>query len=160
MRKLWSDWGRKTIGVPVDHKNQLSLLRAQIIRFNLATQEYNIKKTGVQKCPGAVPNNLNERFYSCYTGLSAIGFGKVLGLSPSQGAAIRAKLLKLGLLSGKRRYSIVIASGGPFGETTPWGVLRTALIQMKIQGLMPPHAFIKDGSILIERRMELNYLRA
>lgn len=159
LRKISELYGPKNIAVPIDHANQLDLLRAQIIRFNLATQEYNIRKSGVQKCPrrNQTPNTRSERMYSCYAGLSAPGFGKVLGLSASQGAALRSKMIQLGLLSFRRRYSIEIASGGPSGEGLSDGVLRTALIQMKRRGLVKPYAFIQDGEIMIERRMELRY---
>lgn len=160
LHKISALYPSKAIGVPVDHKNQLNAVRAQIIRFNLATQEYNIKKTGVQKCPGTVPNNFSERFYSCYAGLSAAGFGKVLGLSTSQGAAIRASMIQTGLLTAKRRYSLLRASGGPSGGGLPDRALQAALIQMKRQGLMPAYAFAKDGCIWTERRMELGYARA
>jgi biotin operon repressor len=157
LKKISALYGGKNIGVPVDQKNQLTLLRCQIIRFNLATQEHNIRKAGVQKCPGPiVPNDFSERFYSCYAGLSAPGFGKVLGVSAAHGSALRAEMIKLGVLSAQRRYSIYFASGGaPSG-----GVLRTALIQGKRQGELPMYAFIKDGSILVERRMKLEYRRA
>lgn len=157
LKKISAIYGGKNIGVPVDHKNQFVLIRSQLIRFNLATQEYNIRKTGVQKCPRLqTPNDFSERFYSCYTGLSAAGFGKVLGLSASQGTALRAYMIKLGIISAQRRYSVL----GTSGEAPSGGVLRTALIQMKRQGLMPSYAFLKDGKIWQERRMELAYCRA
>lgn len=160
--RLGKLWGHKAVGVPVDHDHQLDLLRAQIIRFNLQQQEYNIKKSGVQQCPrGPISYTFSEKANSCYTGLSVHGFGKAIGLSPSQGGAIRAKMIQLGILSATRRYSFYGgASGGPSGEGLPDGVLRTALIHLKIQGLMPSYAFVKDGSIWVERRMELEYLRA
>src|SRR5882762_644407 len=161
LRKISLLYGGKNIGVPVDPINQLDLLRAQLIRFNLSGQEYNIKRSGVQKCPAAeTPNTFSERAYSCYAGLSAHGFGKVLKLSPAQGAALRAKMIRLGILSFIRRYSIYFAFGDPSGEAPSGGVLRTALRQGKIQGLIPSYAFIKDGRVLAERRMELEYMRA
>jgi hypothetical protein len=157
LRKISEVYGGKNIGIPVDHNNQLTLVRAQLIRFNLSCQKYNIKRSEIQKCqPAETPFTFTEKAYSCYSGLSAHGFGKVLRLSPSQGAALRAKMIKLGLLSAVRRYSVLCASGGaPSG-----GVLRTALIQWKRQGLMPSYAFIKDGSVVVQRRMELEYKRA
>jgi DNA-binding Lrp family transcriptional regulator len=144
--------GGKNIGVPVDHKNQLDCLRAQLIRFNLSQQEYNIRKFGVQKCPRRdTPFNFSERTSSCYAGLSAEGVGKVLGLSPAQGAAIRSKLIQIGLLSFHRRFSVLFASGGPCG-----GLL---LRKMKRQGLVPYYAKIREDKVTVERRMELRYER-
>lgn len=155
-KKLGKIWGHKAVGVPVDHKNQLDLLRAQIIRFNLQQQEYNIKRSGVQQCQGYLePDTLTERADSCYTGLSANGFGRLLKLSSAQGAAIRAKLIELGLLSFERRFCRLIASGGPSG-----GGPADGLREMKRQGLMPMHAFIRDGYIVTEKRMQLEYKRA
>lgn len=157
-RKLSALFGRNHIGIPVDHKNQLTCLRAQLIRFNLSTQEYRIKKSGVQKCPTL--KSISERIHNAYTGLSAHGFGRVLKLSKSQGAALRSEMIKLGLFSYKRRYRVLIASGGPSGEAPSGGVLRTALIQMKRQGIVPSYAFVKDGQIVTQKRMELKYRRA
>lgn len=156
-KKLQADWGYKCIGVPVDPKNQLDVLRAQIIRFNLQQQAYNIKKSGIQLCPGYLePDTLFERADSCYAGLSARGFGRLLKLSPAQGAAIRAKLIHIGLLSSERRFALLIASGGPFAGGGPADGLR----EMKRQGLMPMYAFLRDGNIIAERRMQLEYRRA
>lgn len=156
-KKLQADWGYKCIGVPVDPKNQLNLLRAQIIRFNLQQQAYNIKKSGIQFCPGYLqPDSLFERADSCYAGLSARGFGRLLKLSPAQGAAIRAKLIHIGILSSERRFCLLIASGGPFAGGGP----ADGLIQMKRQGLIPMHAFLRDGNIITEKRMQLEYVRA
>lgn len=161
LKKISILYGRKNIGIPVDHKNQLSLIRAQLIRFNLSTQEYRIKKSGVHQCPGRITlKTISERIHNAYTGLSAHGFGRVLKLSRSQGAALRSEMIKLGLFSYKRRYRVLIASGGPSGEAPSGGVLRTALIQMKIQGSVPAYAFIKDGQIVTQKRMELKYRRA
>lgn len=157
LRKLGADWGYKAIGIPVDHTNQLDLLRAQIIRFNLQQQEYNIKKSGVQQCPrDQVPNTFSERMYSCYAGLSASGFGRLLKVSKTHGAAIRAKLIQIGLLTSERRFCRLIASGGPSGGGPADGLLK----EMKRQGLMPMYAFIRDGYIVVQRRMELKYVRA
>jgi hypothetical protein len=160
-KKLRSMYGDKFIGVPVDHENQLNLLRAQIIRFNLSSQNYHIKRTGVQKCqPSETPDIISERFNSCYTGLSAHGFGRVLGVSKSQGALIRKNLVASGILLAVRRYGFFVPSGGPFGGTPSAGALRAALIQMKTAGTAPPYAFVKNGHIMVERRMELEYCRA
>lgn len=156
-KKLQTDWGHKCIGVPVDHKNQLNLLRAQIIRFNLQQQEYNRKKSGIQLCPGYLkPSTLFERTDNCYAGLSAHGFGRLLKLSAAQGAAIRANLIQLGIFTSERRFCRLIASGGPSGGGPADGLMKG----MKIQGLLPMYAFIKDGYILVEKRMELKYMRA
>jgi len=161
LAKISELYGPKPIGVPVDHENQLDLLRAQLIRFNLSCQKYNIKRSGIQKCPANdTPNTFLEKASSCYSGLSAKGFGKILGLSASQGAALRSKMIELGVLSAVRRYSIYLASGGPSGEAPSGRVLRTALIQGKRQGFYPSYAFIRNGKILAERRMELEYQRA
>lgn len=151
--------GGKSIGVPVDHANQLDLVRAQLIRFNLSAQKYNIKRSEIQNCQGLVPFTFKETAYSCYAGLSAPGFGKVLGLSPSQGSAIRTKLIALQTFKARRRYSeLVIASGGSCPDGAPsGGVLRTAFRTARIQGFLPAYAFLKGGSVLVERRMELNY---
>ena len=160
-RKLRSMYGDKFIGVPVDHENQLNLLRAQLIRFNLSSQKYHIKRTGVQKCqPTETPDIISERFNSCYAGLSAKGFGRVLRVSKSQGALIRKNLIASGVLLAVRRYGVLIRSAGTFCGTPPAGVLRTALIQMKTAGTAPPYAFVKYGRIMVERRMELEYCRA
>src|SRR6185312_12105258 len=150
MRKLSVLFGAKNIGVRVDHKNQYDIVRAQLIRFNLAQQEHNIKKSGVQKCPRReTPFNLSERMNSCYAGLSAAGFGKVLGLSPAHGSAIRSKLIDMGLICSHRRWSILFASGGPCGELF--------LRKMKRQGLVPNYAIIRDDKVMVERRMELKW---
>lgn len=160
--KLVSLYRSKSIGVPVDHQNQLTLVRSQLIRFNLSSQKYNIKRSEIQNCPSEeTPLSFRETTHSCYTGLSAHGFGKVLGLSFSQGAALRARMIHLGVLKATRRFSSLFL---PFGESSgraPSGrVLRTALIQGKTRGYIPTYAFIKNGSVWIERRMELEYLRA
>jgi hypothetical protein len=158
LKKLQALYGQKVIGVPVNHKNQLTALRAQLIRFNLSCQNYNIKRSGVQKCqPAETPINTSERTNSCYTGLSTYGFGRVLGLSKAQGALLRRQMIGLGILSATRRYGVLFRSAGTFGGTPPAGVLRTALIQGKANKSLPIYAFIKDGKILIERRMELSY---
>lgn len=161
-RKLRSKYGDKFIGVPVDHENQLDLLRAQLIRFNLSSQKYNMKRAGVQKCqPTETPDLISERFNSCYAGLSAHGCGRVWGVSKSHGALIRKKLIASGILTAVRRYGLFcVPSGGTFGGTPPAGVLRTALRQMQTAGTAPPYAFVKHGRIYVERRMELEYCRA
>lgn len=162
LKKISALYGPKPIGVPVDPKNQLTLLRAQLIRFNLSGQKYNIKRSGVQKCqPAETPNTFSETINSCYTGLSAKGFGKVLRLSAAQGAAIRALMIRLKVLAFQRRYSrIFMPFGDASGGAPSGGVLRTALRQGKIHGFAPSYAFLKDGSVWIERRMELEYMRA
>lgn len=156
-RKLGQDWGLKSIGVPVDHNNQLDLLRAQIIRFNLKQQEYNIKRSGVQLCQrNNVPNTFDERANSCYTGLSAYGFARLLNVSRAQGAAIRSKLIQLRVLTFQRRFCRLFASGGPSGEGPADGFLNT----MKRQGLVPAYSYIYKGYVIYQKRMELKYMAA
>jgi len=155
-KKLQEDWGYKCIGVPVDPSNQLNLLRAQIIRFNLQQQSFNIKRSEIQLCPrDQVPTSFYEKANSCYVGLSAHGFGRLLHVSKAQGAAIRADLINIGILESQRRYSRLRASGGPFG-----GSPADSLREMKRQGLMPMYSFLKRGYIMTERRLELKYGRA
>lgn len=155
-RPLRALFGANFIGVPINHKDQLSLVRAQLIRFNLKQQAYIIKKSGVQKCPTL--KQISERMKNGYTGLSAVGFGRVLRLSPSRGAALRSDLIKSGVLSYKRRFEVLRTPPfPPQGGTPPAGVLRTALRTAKIQGAIPQYAFIKDGQVLVQKRMELHY---
>lgn len=147
-RKLQSKYGLKMIGVPVDRNNQLELLRAQLIRLNLGNQAYNIHKNGIQKrLSGNIPTHIKERFYSCYVGLSCIGFGKILGLSPASGMRIRRRLVEKGILGQTRRYSI-LKKGATVNE------MRAA----KIAGAIPIFAKLVKGNIVVERRSQLKYL--
>lgn len=156
-RKLGQIWGIKSIGVPVNHNNQLDLLRAQIIRFNLQQQEYNIKRSGVQLCQrNNVPNTFDERMNSCYAGLSAYGVGRILKVSRAQGAAIRSKLIQLRVLAFQRRFCRLFASGGPSGGGPADGFLNT----MKRQGLVPTYSYIYKGYVIYQKRMELKYMAA
>ena len=135
------------IGVPVNRDNQLELLRAQLIRLNLGNQAYNIHKNGIQKrLTGNIPLTKSERFYSCYVGLSCIGFGKILGLSPASGMRIRRAMVEKGILEQKRRYSRL-----------KMGATSAEMRAMKIAGLIPLFAKLVKGNIVVERRSELKY---
>lgn len=139
--------GHKMIGIPVDKKNQLELLRAQLIRLNLDTQAYNIHKFGIQKrLTGPVPFNTNERFYSSYVGLSCIGFGKIFGLTPASGCRIRRRMVKRRILEQRRRYSILYE-----------GISIADFRGMKIAGVIPVFAKLEEGMVKVERRSELKY---
>lgn len=146
-RKLQSKFGLKMIGVPVDSKNQLELLRAQLIRLNLGNQAYNIHKNGIQKrLTGNIPLTKTERFYSCYVGLSCIGFGNVLGLSPASGMRIRRSMVEKGILEQDRRYSRLKRGATP-----------EEMRAMKIAGVIPVFAKLVKGNIVVERRSQLKY---
>lgn len=149
-KKLSAKYGEKNIGVPVDPKNQLEVLRAQLIRLNLGNQAYHIHKIGTQKrSTRYIPWTKTERFYSCYVGLSCIGFGKILGLSAASGQRIRRKLVRRGILDQKRVYSVIMT-----------GIAEGDMRRMKVAGVIPIFSKLVNGKVLVERRSELRYNRA
>lgn len=150
LRKLREQFEDKSIGVPVDRENQVEILRAQLIRLNLGNQAYRIHKAGIQKrSTDYVPWTKTERFYSCYVGLSCAGFGKILGLSTASGARIRRRLVKRGVISQKRVYSVLYN-----------GVSLSDFRGMKIAGTIPIFSKLVNGKVLVERRSELRYMKA
>jgi hypothetical protein len=139
----------RNIAVPVNFKNQYDILRGQIIRFNLSSQEYNIKKSGIQlrKRKQGVPFSKTEMTQSSYPGLSAAGIGNLFGLSTMSGSRVRQKLENLGHISCQRVYSILFK-----------GISEKDYRFMKWGGNIPLYSFWKDGRVLVERRPEMKYL--
>lgn len=151
LKRLQAKFKSNNVGVPaVNHKNQLDFLRAQIIRFNLSAQSYNIKKSGIQlrKAKKAVPFTRTEKTNSCYPGLSAQGVGYLFGLSTASGSRVRKKLEIFGLLSSKRVYSILLR-----------GINTVDYINMKRGGQIPIYSFLKEGRVLVERRPHMEYIK-
>lgn len=147
--KLQKKYGGKFIGVPVtDIKKQLLYLRGQIIRFNLSQQEYRIKKAGLQKITnGYVPFKQKGKALMRYTGISADGVGCLFGLSIASGSRIRRKLANEGLVKTKRRYHLFHKD-----------VCYRGYLAGKYEGDIPQYAFFKDGNIVIERVMQMEYV--
>lgn len=148
--KMQEKFGSKAIGVPVNFKNQNDLLRSQIIRFNLTSQEHSIKKAGIQKRnKGFVPLTRIEKFSSSYVGLSSKGIGKLLGLSAGSGSRIRSKLERLQIFSVNRVYSVLYEKI----SLADFKNLRNSFI-------IPAYSFYREGRVLIERRPCMKYLLA
>lgn len=147
--KLKRMFGDKFIGVPVtDLKNQLTYLRGQIIRFNLKQQDYRIKKAGIQKSTrGFVPFKQKGNASMNYTGLSAYGVGLLFGLSEATGSRLRTKLASYGLLKLKRRFHLI-------AENACYGLYLAG----KYEKELPPYAKYKNGNIIIERTMQMEYV--
>lgn len=147
LKKLSGIYGINNIAVPVDFKNQLDLLRAQIIRFNLTAQTHRIKKSGIQqRKKGFVPLTRFEKMNSSYVGLSAKGIGNLFGLSQASGSRIRKKLSDMGLISVNRMYSVLLK-----------GIDKRDFNQLRNGFDIPYYSFIRDGKVLIERRPLMEY---
>lgn len=147
LKKLSFIYGDRSIGVPVDFKNQLDLLRSQLVRFNLASQRYNIKKSEIKMLQGnTVPFSKKEKTKSCYTGLSAVGFGKIINLSKSSGSRIRKKLCDLGVLIVDRVFSVLFD-----------GIDKSTYINLRNTFQIPNYSLFKNGRILVQRRCAIQY---
>ncbi|MES2382356.1 MAG: hypothetical protein V4538_15020 [Bacteroidota bacterium] len=149
--KLQSMYGIKNIGVPVDinnnFKNQYDILRGQIIRFNLASQQHRINKSELQHCRDKyVPNTKNEKMNSSYVGLSANGIGNLFSLSMATGSRIRGKLKNLNQISVKRRFSKLL-----------WVNSYNDFINLKRIGVIPIYSLFNNGLVVKEVRPEMQY---
>lgn len=146
--KLRSLFKYNVIGVPVNEKHQYDILRGQLIRFNLSAQKHKLKKSGTQmRTKGFIPLTRIEKTNSSYVGLSAAGVGNVLGLSQKSGSRIREKLNMLGQFRCKRVYSVYMRNIG----------LRDFTI-MRREGDIPPYAFYREGKVIVERRMRMEWV--
>lgn len=85
---------------------------------------------------------------SCYTGLSAVGIGRMFDLSQTQGARIRAKMKAIGLLQVTRKYQVLIKD-----------VSFQHYRELKRLQMIPAYAFYRDGNVLREQRTELAYCK-
>lgn len=148
LKKLQKLYDTNNIGIPVDTKNQYDILRCQIIRFNLSSQQYRIRKSGIQ-----ISNLLNvpltriEKTQSSYTGLSAKGIGALFYLTGATGSRIRKKLNDLGYLFCKRVYSVL------YDNKT-----YSDFINLKRSCIIPVYSRYVDGAIIVERRMYMEYI--
>lgn len=148
LNKLQKLHGVNNIGIPVDPKNQYDVLRCQIIRFNLSSQQYRIRKSGIQKSNLLnVPLTKTEKAQSSYTGLSAKGIGALFYLTGATGSRIRKKLNNLGYLFCKRVYSVL------YDNKT-----HTDYINLKREAIIPIYSRYVDGAIIVERRMYMKYI--
>lgn len=152
LKKLGEKYGHKTVGVPIDidnqFKNQYDILRGQIIRFNLASQQHRINKSETQHCRDKyVPNNKNEKMNSSYVGLSAKGIGSLFSLSMASGSRIRSKLKELNQISVKRRFSKLL-----------WVNSYSHFIELKRIGVIPIYSLFDNGLVVKEVRPELQYI--
>lgn len=148
MNKLRSLYKYNVIGVRVNPEHQHDILRGQLIRFNLSAQKHRIKKSATQmRTKGFIPLTQTEKANSSYVGLSAAGVGNVLGLSQKSGSRIRNKLNLLGQFRCKRVYSIFLRDIG----------LRDFTI-MRRGGDIPSYAFYRDGKVIVERRMRMEWV--
>lgn len=137
----------KNIGVPVNFKNQHDILRGQIIRFNLSTQSYQIRKSGLQlRERGFIPNTKAEKMRSSYVGLSAKGVGNLFNLSAGSGSRIRGKLNKLNQLSVKPVYAVLFEN-----------VSLINFKNMRNEFVIPAYSFLKEGRVLVQKRPSMNY---
>lgn len=148
MNKLRSLFKYNVIGVPVNEKHQHDILRGQLIRFNLSAQKHRIKKSGTQmRTKGFIPLTRDEKANSSYIGLSAAGVGNVLGLSPESGSRIRKKLNLLGQFRCQRVFSVYMRNIG----------LKDFTI-MRREGDIPAYSFYREGKIIVERRMRMEWV--
>lgn len=148
LRKLQSLYKLVNIGVPVDHKNQLDILRGQIIRFNLTAQAHRIKKSEIQiRKKGFIPLTRDEKTNSSYVGLSAYGIASLFCMSKASGSRIRKKLNILGQVRSKRVFSVFLRGVGIKDYTI-----------LKRNSDIPPFSFFRDGKIIIERRNKMEYI--
>lgn len=152
LKKLQSMYGNKNIGVPVDinnnFKNQHDILRGQIIRFNLTSQQHRINKSELQHCRDKyIPNTKNEKMNSSYVGLSAKGIGSLFSLSMASGSRIRGKLKILNQISVKRRFSKLL-----------WVNSYNDFINLKLIGVIPAYSLFDNGMVVKEVRPELQYI--
>jgi hypothetical protein len=151
LKKLQGCYKVNNVGVPVNHKHQLDILRGQIIRFNLSAQGHSMKKSGIQiRKKGFVPLTRSEKINSSYVGLSSHGIGNLFCMSKATGSRLRLTLTNLQLLTVKKRFSVLYSKKGI-----------KEYIFMKKEGIIPPFSFYIGGRILIERRpmMEYNWER-
>lgn len=147
LNKLRSLFKYNVIGVPVNDKHQHDILRGQLIRFNLSAQKHKMKKSGTQmRTKGFIPFTKTEKANSSYVGLSAAGVGNVLGLSQKSGSRIREKLNTLGQFRCQRVYSVYMRNIG----------LKDFTI-MRRGGDIPAYSFYREGKIIVERRMKMEY---
>jgi len=142
LKKQQEMYGKKNIGVPVDNsnnfKNQYDILRGQIIRFNLASQQHIIDKSELQYCREKyIPNTKNEKMNSSYVGLSARGIGNLFSLSMATGSRIRGKLKSLNQISVKRRFSKLL-----------WVNSYNDFINLKRIGAIPYYSLFDNGLVI------------
>lgn len=153
LSKLQAKYGQKNVGVPVNHKFQLDVLRGQIIRFNLAQQQYNIDKSETQNCQpkGRRKQALlpTGKMKNSYTGLSANGIGNLFGLSGATGSRIRERLKNEKILSLKSRFWLLL----------PAAAFRDYLL-MKREGVIPQYSCYINGNILLRAYPEMKYIGA
>ncbi len=149
LKKMRVVYGYKTIGVPVDCKNQLSSLRCQIIRFNLCSQQFKIKKSElhIRRKGGILPTKKSAKASVNYPGLSAKGSGSLFGLSISSGSRIRRKLSDLGFIKCERVYSILFKNK----SIAEYRNLRNNLV-------IPFYSFLSNGSIVVERQPYMEHI--
>jgi DNA-binding Lrp family transcriptional regulator len=148
LNRLKKKFKCNNIGVPVDFKNQLTILRGQIIRFNLSAQKYNIRKSGIQiRTKGFIPITKTEKAKSSYVGLSAVGVGNLFCLSKSTGSRLRSKLTELNLISVKRVFSVLAQN-----------VSLSTFREMRRHYGIPAYAFLRDGKVLAEKRNSMDYI--
>ena len=141
LKKLSSAYGMNNIGVPVDEKKQHDILRGQIIRFNLAEQQYSINRIERHKRKGS-----NEKSETNYIGLTSKGVGRLFGLSAGSGSRIRTSLVNLGVIQMERMFT-TISNGVTYHEY--W--------YLKNNNLIPAYSFFRDGNIKVQTRPKLNY---
>jgi len=149
--KQQSIYGKKNVGVPVDKKanfkNQYDILRGQIIRFNLASQQHKIDTSETQYCREKyVPNTKSEKMNSSYVGLSAKGIGNLFSLSMATGSRIRGKLKNLNQISVKRRFLKLL-----------WVNSYNDFINLKRIGAIPYYSLFDNGLVIKEVRPEMQY---
>lgn len=145
--KLRCKYKYNSIGVPLNHKNQYDILRAQIIRFNLTAQAYRMRKSEIHLRNGFVPKKKTEKISSNYVGLSSQGVGKLFGLSKASGSRIRQKLSKLNVLKTERQFSVLYKN-----------VDRVHFTAMRNNFIIPQYSFLRSGRVVVELRNRIEYI--
>jgi DNA-binding MarR family transcriptional regulator len=135
---------RLTTGIIVQFKNQFDILRSLIIKFNLQRQAYKIRRQEKllrkKSCEIASEN---------YVGLSCKRIGYLYGLSKESGSRIRRKLETIGLIKSERVY-----------KSLAKGVCYEQYKILKYDLIIPQWAFFKNGQILVQKRMKMEYIIA
>lgn len=150
--RLKKQFGNKLMAVKVHQKKQTNLLRALIIRFKLAQQQYKIEKSGmhIRKKGAFVLWKFSEMaLRSNYTGLSNESIGSLYGLSKASGSRIKKGLKEMNLLDVERVYAI-------FDRSRLYS--KSEYEMLRITGSIPYHSSFRNGYILIEVRSSIKYI--
>ena len=95
-----------SIQIPIDHDNQLIVLRSAILELNLKGQQYHIDKSVSAKySKKKIYKTFKERYDNTrkYTGLSIMGISRLLNISKTAAMIYKNKAVSIGLMTAKTK---------------------------------------------------------